>query len=79
MTYSDTTQGEVTLNGYWVQQGKAIALTVTETSNTTQTPTYVGCLFLGIIKTRSINSAAREGPINCSSYLGAWYATKSVT
>jgi hypothetical protein len=58
--------------GFWLQQGKTIALTVTS-------GTATGCTFLGTIKAKSLNTAAKQGIYNCAARTppASWYATKA--
>jgi hypothetical protein len=60
--------------GYWVSQGKTVALVVTS-SNRGNT----GCVFLGTVTATGINKATRskQGPYNCGGLAGTWYATKT--
>lgn len=63
----------ITDAGVWVQQGRALALTVTSGEDGS-----AGCLLLGTVQRRGINSATNQGPINCSNPFGktgTWYAT----
>jgi hypothetical protein len=60
--------------GYWVSQGKSIALVVT--ASTTNT---ADCAFLGTVKASGINASAtkKQGPVGCPGNLSTgWYATK---
>jgi hypothetical protein len=62
----------ITDTGVWVTQGKTIALTITSGEDGS-----AGCLLLGTIKHKGINSAASQGPINCQAEFGktgTWYA-----
>jgi hypothetical protein len=62
----------ITDTGVWLQNGKTIALTVTSGEDGS-----AGCLLLGTIKSRGINSEAKPGPIDCQSEFGktgTWYA-----
>jgi hypothetical protein len=58
--------------GYWLQQGKTIALTVT-------TGKAIDCTFLGTIKSKSLNTATKQGIYNCAARTppASWYATKA--
>ncbi|HVC70025.1 MAG TPA: hypothetical protein VNC61_07135 [Acidimicrobiales bacterium] len=63
----------ITDNGVWVSQGKAIALTVTSGEDGS-----AGCLLLGTLVRKGINSATTQGPINCMAEFGksgTWYAS----
>jgi hypothetical protein len=63
----------ITDTGQWVQEGKTIALTVTSGEDGSG-----GCLLLGTIERKGINSAAKQGPIDCEGQFGktgTWYAT----
>jgi hypothetical protein len=63
----------ITDSGQWLQQGKTIALTVTSGEDGS-----AGCLLLGTIERKGINSAVKQGPIDCEGQFGktgTWYAT----
>jgi hypothetical protein len=63
----------ITDSGQWLQQGKTIALTVTSGEDGSG-----GCLLLGTIERKGINSATKQGPIDCEGQFGktgTWYAT----
>ena len=63
----------ITDSGQWLQQGKTIALTVTSGEDGSG-----GCLLLGTIVRKGINSASKQGPIDCEAQFGktgTWYAT----
>lgn len=65
--------GSITDGGVWLQDGKTIALTVTSGEDGSG-----GCLLLGTVQKKGINSAAHPGPIDCSQPFGktgTWYAT----
>jgi hypothetical protein len=62
----------ITDTGVWLQDGKTIALTVTSGEDGSG-----GCLLLGTIMRKGINSAAKQGPIDCNAEfgkVGTWYA-----
>jgi hypothetical protein len=63
----------ITDNGQWLQTGKTIALTVTSGEDGSS-----GCLLLGTVERKGINSAAKPGAIDCQQQFGktgTWYAT----
>jgi hypothetical protein len=62
----------ITDNGVWLQDGRTIALTVTSSEDGSS-----GCLLLGTVERKGINSASKQGPIDCNSQfgkVGTWYA-----
>jgi hypothetical protein len=62
----------ITDNGVWLTSGRTIALTVTSGEDGS-----AGCLLLGTIVRKGINSAAKQGPIDCNAEFGktgTWYA-----
>jgi hypothetical protein len=63
----------ITDNGVWLTQGKTIALTITSGEDGS-----AGCLLLGTVVRKGINSAAKPGPIDCQAEFGktgTWYAS----
>jgi len=63
----------ITDSGVWLQDGRTIALTVTSSEDGS-----TGCLLLGTVERKGINSAAKQGPIDCESQFGktgTWYAS----
>ncbi len=66
------TYASITDNGVWVQDAKTVALTVTAGEDGS-----AGCLLLGTVKRKGINSASAPGPIDCMvpfGKSGTWYA-----
>jgi hypothetical protein len=62
----------ITDNGVWLMEGRTIALTVTSGEDGS-----AGCLLLGTVVRRGINSSAKQGPIDCQAEFGksgTWYA-----
>jgi hypothetical protein len=65
--------GSITDGGVWLQDGKTIALTITSGEDGSG-----GCLLLGTVLKKGINSSAKPGPIDCSQPFGksgTWYAS----
>jgi hypothetical protein len=64
----------ITDSGQWLLYGKnTLALTVTNSEDGSS-----GCLLVGTVNHRGINSAAKPGPIDCNSQFGktgTWYAS----
>jgi len=63
----------ITDTGAWLQSGKTVALTVTSGEDGS-----AGCLLLGSVLHKGINSAAKPGPIDCEAEFaktGTWYAS----
>jgi hypothetical protein len=60
--------------GYWLLQGKSVALVVTSS-----TRGNTGCVFLGTLEATGINklTKSKQGPYNCHGLSGTWYATKT--
>ena len=62
----------ITDNGVWLMEGRTIALTVTSGEDGS-----AGCLLLGTVVRKGINSSAKQGPIDCQAEFGksgTWYA-----
>jgi hypothetical protein len=73
-TFSSSVGGDT---GYWVSQGKSVALVVTA-------GTFLDCELLGTVKARGINGPDTKthhnaaGPIGCAGGPSTnWYATKT--
>ena len=63
----------ITDSGQWLLYGKTVALTVTNSEDGSS-----GCLLVGTVNHRGINSVAKPGPIDCNSQFGktgTWYAS----
>jgi hypothetical protein len=63
----------ITDTGVWIQEGKTIALTVTSGEDGS-----AGCLLLGTVERKGINSASKQGQIDCMvpfGKTGSWWAT----
>jgi len=64
--------GTITDNGVWLLQKRTIALTVTSGEDGS-----AGCLLMGTLVHKGINSSAKQGPIDCQAEFGktgTWYA-----
>lgn len=58
-------------SGISVVLGKSAAFLVT-----TSTDGDLGCVFLGTVGTKGINTVHKQGPQNCGSFHDTWYATR---
>jgi hypothetical protein len=72
-TWSQT-QSSAKDSGYWVSEGKSVALVVTTSSRGN-----AGCVYLGTVGKTGINkqSKSKQGPYNCHGGKGSWYAIKT--
>lgn len=58
-------------SGSWVSLGTAVAFRVDASAEGDG-----GCVFLGTVTKKGINSAAKQGPQNCGTSRDTWYATR---